>query len=155
MNDNSTQLNEQSRRSAKCGTPRSKSNAVLTNLPPLECTDIDNGSNDRSFLPFEEGRNDENNAAIVNPKKLTGDWSFNNTHRMLHISWSPSMNMSYYSCDQVQVQCVPTIKEGEAFGRNNPKEVYSKPLKCNNLTNHTLINVVRVTETTSQFCTIL
>ena len=47
------------------------------------------------------------------------------------------------------------VKEGEEFGRNNPKEVYSKPLKCNNLTNHTLINVVRVTETTSQFWSIL
>merc|ERR1712223_46709 len=48
--------------------------------------------------------------------------------------------MSYYGCDQVQVQCVPSIHSDEEE-KSNSKEVYSKPIECNNLSNHSLINV--------------
>ena len=54
------------------------------------------------------------------------------------------MNMSYYGCDQVKVQCVPEEIEEETNQKEvGPKEVYSRPLKCNNIENNTLINVVR------------
>ena len=119
----------------------------MADLPLIACTENNNGSSDRSFLPFEEERNYRNNPAVVDPKELRFvNSSFNNVTRLLHMSWSSSINMSYYGCDQVQVQCVPTIKDGEMSVRNNPKEVYSKPLECNNLTNNTLINVVRDTQ---------
>ena len=146
-------MNNQSRASAKCETPTLKSNAALTDLPLLECTDDNNGQIDSYFLPFEQEMNQDNNnnPSIVDPNELSfTNWSFDETYRLVHISWLPTMNMSYFGCDQVQVQCVPTVKGDDQPGRNSPKEVYSKPLECNNLKNHTLINVVR--EITYQFC---
>ena len=148
IKNSSVQLDAQSIESAKCETPRSKSNAALVDLPPLMCTDSPNGSNDRSFLPFEEEDPDEHTSSNIDPNELNFvNWSFDEINRLLHISWLPQMNMSYYGCDQVQVQCVPTVEDEDSNpGKSNPKEVYSKPLECNDLTNYTLINVVRVLE---------
>ena len=146
IKSNSIQLNNQSRASAKCGTPSWQSNAALTDLPLLECTDDNKGPNDSSFLPFEQEMNqdNDNNPSIIDPNELSfTNWSFDETYRLVHISWLPKMNMSYFGCDQVQVQCVPTVKGDDQPGRNSPKEVYSKPLECNNLKPNTLINVVR------------
>ena len=133
-----------------------KSNAALTDLPLLECADGGKGPNDSSFLPFEQEMDQDNNKnpSIVDPNELNfTNWSFDETTRVVSISWLPTMNMSYFGCDQVQVQCVPTIKGDDQSGRNSPKEVYSKPLECNNLKNDTLINVV--SEVIYQFCSLM
>ena len=124
----------------------------MVDLPPLECTDDANGPDDRSFFPFEEDNQEEYSPSNIDPNELRFvSRSFNGTNRLLHISWLPLMNMSYYGCDQVQVQCVPTVKNEDSPGVGNPKEVYSKPLDCNNLTNNTLINVVREIKNTMLF----
>ena len=143
MNDNSTKLNEQSRRSARCETPRSESNAVLVDLPPLQCEE---NTNDMFSFSYEDSENGENDPDLVDLSKLSyAGHSFDREQRLLYMSWSTSVNMSEYRCDQVQVQCVPNVIDDEVNARNQPKEVYSKRLgpECSNLTNNTLINVVR------------
>ena len=145
IKSNATLLNNQSRSSAKCETPRSKSNAALIDLPQLECLDGNASPLDEPFLPFEDQSNDGStfsDDSEIDPNELSfSNWSFDESRRLLHISWRSTMNMSYYGCDQVQVQCVPSIKNN-GDEKSNSKEVYSKPLECSNLTSHTLINVV-------------
>ena len=143
--DNSSSLNDQSRRSAKCETPRVKSNAALVDLPPLECSKNTKNSNDQSFLPFDREGDDVDSSSLIEPSQLSlSNKYFDESSRQLHISWLPRMNMSYYGCDQVKVQCVPEEIEEETNQKEvGPKEVYSRPLKCNNIENNTLINVVR------------
>lgn len=112
----------------------------------LECSDGNDNPNELPFLPFEDlsnHYNSINNQPDIDPNELSfTNWSFDETSRLLEISWLPTINMSYYGCDQVQVQCVPSIHSDEDE-KSISKEVYSKPIECNNLTNHSLINVVR------------
>ena len=146
LQNDSTLLNNQSRSSAKCETPRSKSNAALLDLPVLECSDGNENPYELPFLPFEDLSNQYNsinNQPDIDPNELSfTNWSFDESSRLLEIFWLPTINMSYYGCDQVQVQCVPSIHSDEEE-KSNSKEVYSKPIECSNLSNHSLINVVR------------
>ena len=114
-------------------------------LPPLECSKNTKNLNDQSFLPFDRENDDVNSSSLIDPSQLSlSNKFFDDSSRQLHISWLPRMNMSYYGCDQVKVQCVPEEMEEETNQKEvGPKEVYSKPLKCNNIENNTLINVVR------------
>ena len=54
LTDNSTQLDEQSRRSAVCFTPQYQTNAPLVDIKPLECIDNSDDVNNNSFLPYNE-----------------------------------------------------------------------------------------------------
>ena len=114
-------------------------------LPPLECSKNTKNSNDQSFLPFDRDSDDVDSSSLIEPSQLSlSNKYFDESSRQLHISWLPRMNMSYYGCDQVKVQCVPEEIEEETNQKEvGPKEVYSRPLKCNNIENNTLINVVR------------
>ena len=114
-------------------------------LPPLECSKNTKNSNDQSFLPFDREGDDVDSSSLIEPSQLSlSNKYFDESSRQLHISWLPRMNMSYYGCDQVKVQCVPEEIEEETNQKEvGPKEVYSRPLKCNNIENNTLINVVR------------
>ena len=123
----------------------STSNAAVLDLPILECSNQNGKPLDESYLPYADQSNQDltlENETEIDPNELSfANWHFDEITRLLEISWLPTINMSYYSCDQVQVQCVPSIK---SYGneKSSSKEVYSKPLDCDNITNHTLINVV-------------
>ena len=152
LTDNSTQLDEQSRRSAVCFTPQYQTNAPLVDIKPLECIDNSDDVDDNSFLPYNERNAKENNSnddsSNIKSLKLVSS-HFDTAERHFLMSWSAtSMNMSNYGCDKVQVYCIPASNDGrDAPGSTSQQnEVYSKPLTCDNLTSYALINVVREIE---------
>ena len=86
----------------------------MVDLPPLECSKNTKNLNDQSFLPFDRENDDVDSSSLIEPSQLSlSNKYFDESSRQLHISWLPRMNMSYYGCDQVKVQCVPEEIEEE------------------------------------------
>ena len=112
----SAQLDRHSRQEAKCATPPRIANAVISDLPELQCNH--DHSDAKTMQDFAELKQ--------NTSLIPLDESLNDVDHILKMSWKPSQDLPFYSCHNLQVMCVSS---------SGQQDVYSEKLDCDSAKN--------------------